>query len=859
MARVRRAAAWLLGVVLGLVVLVTAALFVLTQTGIGVSWVRSFAIDMAQDAVHGRLYLGRLDLGFGCAVSVDSVEIRDPSDSLMLATGPVRARCDLASLLLRRRLVLRSADVTRPVMILREDSASVWNVSRVFPPDTTILQDTIRGPGVILNDVRIVGGSFLLEMPWSPDESLTGAARDSTVAAALAMEGSEIVPGAGSFVRRWRWTGVNLSAPRIELATVASDMELDIAALSLLESDPPLTLRDARGTVRLADDTVTIDLPAFALTASRGALAGTLALDGNEGNLGYNLRLRGDTVALADVAWITDLLPREGGGRADVHIVNGDDPSVVEYRVTDMDVVSTDSHLLGGITFGVGGPLLQITDVALDLQPMDMDLVRILTGGPLPYDFQGTITGRLDASGGPLNRFIVDSARVRYDDRTVTGAVSMIQARGGLDMSRPGATAFRAFTLDVQPFDVRSWTRQDSMLPPLSGTLTGRVTLDSVYSDIRLRNLDAFYREGPAPPLHALGGGRIIFLDEGLRYNLDLQFEPLSFGALATAYPAVDSLSPASGALHIEGITSDLAIVGTLAGPGGTVNVDGRFDVEQPQWRGVGTVRASELDLAEASTRNGLPHTRLDLVAEADIAGDSLANLVGHLNVDVDSSSAQGVDIVSATSRLVFADGRARVDSLEAFTSVGDLRATGALSLTRDRFDSLFVVALSDSVSRVLALLGAITDSTAIPDSTEVGGSLGITAVLTGSVDSLDLNGTARAQSLRAFGTYEAYAQADIALQGLPSEPHGTLEVVVDSGTIGGVLLQSVLASATFGGLDDIQYSLRAETGDTIQLRASGSAMLGDSTRRVVTLDSLYFASYRLPRSALTLAAPTQI
>ena len=82
----------------------------------------------------------------------------------------------------------------------------------------------------------------------------------------------------------------------------------------------------------------------------------------------YDIRVKGDSVALADVSWVYGTLPTEGGGSMRLHIRNSpDDLDVLDYALSEMDVRTTGSRLRGAMTYGVGGPMLVVKD--LGLQP----------------------------------------------------------------------------------------------------------------------------------------------------------------------------------------------------------------------------------------------------------------------------------------------------------------------------------------------------------------------------------------------------------------------------------------------------------------------------------------------------------
>ena len=76
----------------------------------------------------------------------------------------------------------------------------------------------------------------------------------------------------------------------------------------------------------------------------------------------YAIHIVGDSVSLNDIAWVYPTLPRTGGGRLELDINNVRHPHIMDYAITRMDVRSTRSHLLGDMTYAVGGPVLVVKD-----------------------------------------------------------------------------------------------------------------------------------------------------------------------------------------------------------------------------------------------------------------------------------------------------------------------------------------------------------------------------------------------------------------------------------------------------------------------------------------------------------------
>src|SRR5690606_8122470 len=106
------ASAGVLGV-LGVLLLVLSV--ALTQSPYGRGLVRQLVESQLQGAVQGRLYIGEIGGNLLTGVTIDSLELRDPTDSVFVATGPVRLQYDPRDLF-DRRLLLSRVEVERPVV-----------------------------------------------------------------------------------------------------------------------------------------------------------------------------------------------------------------------------------------------------------------------------------------------------------------------------------------------------------------------------------------------------------------------------------------------------------------------------------------------------------------------------------------------------------------------------------------------------------------------------------------------------------------------------------------------------------------------------------------------------------------------
>ena len=167
-------------VVLGLLVALVVVL--ITQTPYGRDRVRDIIVGRIKPAVHGRMYVGDIHGGLLGGVIVDSLEIRDPDDSLLLASGPIKLDYNPRDLL-DKRVLLSHAELTRPVFYARRHANGDWNFRRTFPGSgkkkVPIPGQRGFGDYIVADSVTIKDGKFILTMPWHPPDSLRGVKRDS--------------------------------------------------------------------------------------------------------------------------------------------------------------------------------------------------------------------------------------------------------------------------------------------------------------------------------------------------------------------------------------------------------------------------------------------------------------------------------------------------------------------------------------------------------------------------------------------------------------------------------------------------------------------------------------------------------
>ncbi|HET7585785.1 MAG TPA: translocation/assembly module TamB domain-containing protein [Gemmatimonadaceae bacterium] len=890
--------------IFGIGVLVAAVVIGVTQTDFGRERVRRYLVSRIASSIKGRgsMYIGPIRGDLLGGVIIDSLAIRDEEDSLFLSASRVRVRYDPRDLV-DKRILLSELEVEHPVVNLRRHADGSWNFKRLFPSGGPRATRELRfGDFIVADSVILRDGRVMLTLPWSPPDSLHGARRDSAIAAALGDTTIDVRRTAEGLKRTYRWSGLELRSPYVRFADPDSAGRLiAVGRMDVVESNPPFAFRNITGPVRILGDTLWFRFSHFDLPGSTGSGDGRI-MWGMEGPVRYDVSVTGDSVSLRDVAWVYPTLPRTGGGSMHLHIGNDPrDPHILEYAIHDMDVRSTRSHLTGDMTFAVGAPVLIVKDVSLAGDPVNFDLLRVLNGGPFPVDWQGDLVGTVKGPGGPLTRWQVDAARFAFRDAHVPGAVSRATAHGQLDILDPGLTVFRGFDVQMDRLDLRTIEYLFSDFPRLGGTLSGSATLDSVWTDVRFRNADVTHQDGPGTPTRITGAGRITYGDR-MAFDVDLAAQPLSFTTLARSYPVLPLRGAYAGTMRIRGTTDDLFLGGTLTGPAGTMTVDGTFDFLAPGLAGRGTGSVRNLNVAALLDRPTLPGTRITGDVAGVLRGDSLGDLAGQLAVVLDRSYVDSLLIYPSTAGLSVENGRAVVDSLRLETAAATLTATGSLGLVRHAgtADTLhYLVAVpdvavlapwmhgfrsastaatdsaravddarehprGDSIAAVhadtahLAARGATggkgtvagvraaSDTTRLAlDAEDAGGdslagTLSVGGTVSGSLDSLALDGTLRARGVAVQRFSARGATGDFAFVGPPSALHGDANVEIDTARVGGARFTSIGAELRMP--DRSSGRVHAETaspdGGTARTSFSFARVADTIAVRVDTLDA---------------------
>ncbi len=833
---------------LGIVVFAAVSLGIGVNTRAGREQIRQLIQQQVGSGINGHVYVGNVSGGLLTGVTIDSFAIRGADDSLFVSTGKVTLEYNPRDLL-DRRLLIRNITVEHPLMRLEKFPSGDWNHWRIFRRSASN-RPKVPGRGfgdfVVLDSVTVREGMFLMTRPWSPSDTLTGARRDSAIRYALRDTVREIRRSSGGLTSTLRWRKLNAFLPHIRFShpdSQAFGREFVFERASVDEQEPPFQFSNGRGTVRHLGDSVFIDIPHFDLPASTGSATGKVWW-GSKLPDRWDIRIRGDSVALKDVAWVYPTLPREGGGRTNLRIHNSiDNLRVMEYALTDLDVRSGKSRLTGGMTFVIGNPVLGVKDVDLRFSPVNFDAIRTLAGGPFPIDWQGDLVGMAQGPGGPLTNFVLDTANITFRDAHVRGAVSRFTARGEMDILQPDSTKFHGFHVATSLLDLRSIQQLFPGFPRIGGTMTGSATLDSSWLDVRFSNADVSHSNGPEQPSRLSGRGRVTWGEKYTTYDADLDAKVISMPMVTRAYQ-LGLTGYFSGSIKAKGISPNLRLIADLKGAGGRITYDGTVDADPLTFGFRGTGRVETLQLGELIAGYTAPAAwltgdyRLDFTTDTNDIGATK----GAASMSLERSEFGDVRIFPSRIVARFDDRRMFIDTLRIESTAATIDASGAIGLTTDRADSIVYLVQVDSIGglRRYAEMFLTRPEGAPPDS--LAGSMTINGWMHGALPSFRLAGNVQGTNVvvRREAGNEIGGAFD--LTNPFTAPTGTLSLRSRTLRLGGVALDTVGFALRVNEGRTGAFSVSARETNGANLATQGEFSRSDSSM-LVSIRSLSLAT----------------
>ena len=854
----RRLVALVSAIVLAsLLLLVFATGLFLTRTSMGRDKLRDVVVKpfVAGKFPNATIYMGRISGSFIGSLTLDTIAIRDKRGELFLSTGRVTVGYNWRDLV-DNRIFVQHADARHPYVHIVQHANGEWNFREIFagakkqPSAPKDVNARNLGDYIVIDSARTRDATFLLTLPWHPDDSLRGARRDSVIRVHLTDTARAVAKTFDGYGRTYAWRNIHGLITHARLADPDSDrqfgQQFHIDTLSADEYAPTFKFRRVTVNARHQGDSIWFDVPHFDMPASTGTGRGKVWW-GSDLPTRYDIAIRGDSVSLDDVNWVYPTLPRSGGGKLDLAIKNDPDPKklqIVDFKLSKMDVRTTKSHITGNMTFSIGTPVLLVRGVDLRADPMDFDLIRTLNGKAFPVDWQGRLVGTVKARGGPLTHFVVDDARGTFDDAHVQGAVSRFAAKGELDILNPAFTAFHGFHVDAGSIDLRTIEYLYPAFPRLKGIVSGTATLDSSWLDVRFSNAHVVHQDGPGEPSQVTGSGRITYGDPFMIYDVALDAQPLSLTMLARSYP-IPLRGLVSGPIRAKGSSPDLELSMSLQGNEGALSYDGRLDIDSIGGYGAhGRGQFSALNLAALLDNPKIPAGTTSGHYDVDVAGKTTALLQGSANLDIERTVIDSIRVYPSYASLRFGGGKLLIDSLRVHTAAATLVASGAIGLPKGQADSLKFSMTADSLGGLLRpyiarpdtmLLGAAATP---PDS--MSGSMSLKGVATGTLDVVDVTGQLTGSDLYFNKERVDSVFAKFTVHDALHLRAGTAQIRMDAVTLAGVVLDSIRGDLGLTDSTHMQFTVSAvsRNGPTASAVGTWTAPLGVHT---LALDSLGF------------------
>lgn len=865
-------------VLLTMLVAIVGGIVALTQTNGGRALILRTVMPIARAAVPGKLYVGKVGGNLFRDITIDSVDLRAPDGTPFLSTGPIKVSFEPRDLL-DARIVIRSLDVTRPVITLVDYGKDDWNWRRALQrnPGKKKAPGTSRfGKYIVIDTTALHEATFVMRLPWQLADSLKGAKRDSALAYNLARLDGEVREEDGRTVRVYRFVRGNMALGRSRLAHPDSaGMIFPVRRLDVVWVYPPFWFKDLKGDFRRLGDSLWVDNATFALPQSR-ARGGAKIVWGSNLPVRYDVRLQLDTVALSDLAWIDETVPHTGGGKAFLRMHN--DPgnlNIIDYAITNMDARSMKSRIRGNMTWGVGGFVTRLTNVNLDLEPAHTDLLKWFNGEPFPYDWKGEVRGTVAGRGGFVTDWKLDEAKVTFADAHVPGAVSRARAAGTLNIFQPAEAILKGVDLQIDYLDFRTPRFVNPLFAELNGYARGRVRLDSLWYDARFSNADVELVDGPGQPSRFTGAGRYTLVTEGVLFDVDLEALPLSYTTLSNSYPNMPLRGSAVGRIQAKGMADKFDLQATLSGEGGELSFTGVADALEPVMGAAGSWRVRGGNLQSLFGTSTLPTSTLNMTGTVDLLGTVDAKGVfmnnsfkGPLRATIDQfSRIADARVFGGSAAMVFDSGTVKIDTLTVESSAVRLLARGGVGLDQHKRDSLRFTMTVDSLGGLRPWLSPAdqTKRSFILPTDTLRGTMEVTGTLVGSIDTLDTRGMdlsvrADLRDLVVASSRSMRAAFDLDVRDALRGGNGRLTAFADSAYVAGIDVASASASSTLrnGLAERFAFSLRTPSESRIAL-GGGVTRRGDSTDVLIDTLSIRVDSAAMKPRGFLLAGPATL
>jgi len=188
--------------------------------------------------------------------------------------------------------------------------------------------------------------------------------------------------------------------------------------MSFTETDPPFKFRNVSGTMLNLGDSIFMDTDSFRSAEIDGPRATAALVWGSDLPVRYYVHVVGDSSRSAMSRVVYPTLPTTGGGKLDLDIRSQRNPHFLDYILTNMDVRTTGSRLMGQMTFGTGGPVLAVKKCRPRGDAGGFRSAAHSQRQEVSVRLAGKDHWAREGAGGPLTHFEVQRSSLIFETRT---------------------------------------------------------------------------------------------------------------------------------------------------------------------------------------------------------------------------------------------------------------------------------------------------------------------------------------------------------------------------------------------------------------------------------------------------------
>jgi len=679
--------------------LVVLTVLGVTNTDFGRERVRRIAVSALNGSIHGRTQIGRVDGNLLRGITLTDVSITDSAGAPFFAAPMVQARYTLRTFF-SKHIVIDALGVTRPTVVLDRKPGAEWNFTTLFASaDTTKSKTRGFGSWITVRNARLANGHVIVRMPWTPGDSLPRAQRDSILRDALAGRSRQrVVVAPGGYQSVMEFGDVQASLPRMRLADPDSTTRVfqvgSLAMTAALFNPPDAELRDLRGTIYMAADSLWFHGLAASLPNTQLRGDGTYMLQSGDLNASFHA----NPLTLADLRFAYPRVPAHGTGSMDL-VASMRHTGESDYVARNIDLSVDGGTLRGELALAMGQRVgeIRLHDTQLEFAKIDTRTIeQVVPAVKVPR--RGTITGRATLAGTPAAMGV--NADVAFTEPR--SGTSRVQIAGVAGSGRAGFIA-KDLRVTIAPLQMRLARVFDPALP-IGGVITGTVRLDGSLGGRMTARADMAHREGAELTRVVATGEVVRGGKDGV--TADMRFDPISLVTAGKFAPALGLRGIATGTVHLGGSMRALALDADLTLPdGGQLRTNGTLDLASTEKGYELETHLRLFNLRSVVSRG--PVTSLTAEAAVKGRGFDPKTMRASLAADVLHSAVDSLAVDSAHIRVAVADGVMTLDSVTVHTPFAQLFANGNLGTAPGRTGELRYLVSVDTLAALRRFLAS--------------------------------------------------------------------------------------------------------------------------------------------------------